>query len=117
MEELIHKTPVKLENVIIEVTAKHFGLTADELKKSKATDTVSAYQRHVCYYLLRINTMLSFDKIAIPFTTGKSTIQFGFEKIEGFLSVRNRRIVGDVDHLQNLINNFIKKSKEQSLAE
>ena len=109
-------TATKPEDVIIQATCNFFGLEVNEFKTNRSTDTVSAYRRHTCYYLLRKNTMLSYDKIGELFNTGKSTIQFGFEKIDGFMSIKDRRIVGEVEHIQQLINNFIKKSMEQSLA-
>lgn len=116
MEQQNTKKRVDVENVVINATCEHFGLNVDEFVNDRSTDTVSAYRRHACYYLIRKNTMLSFDKIALLFKTGKSTIQCGFYKIDGLIDIKDRRIVGEVEHIQTLINNFIRKSKEQSLA-
>jgi chromosomal replication initiation ATPase DnaA len=116
MEPLNEKKRTEVEQVVINATCEHFGLDVEEFIRNRSTDTVSAYRRHACYYLIRQNTMLSFDSIALLFKTGKSTIQCGFYKIEGLIDIKDRRIVGEVEHIQQLINNFIRKSKEQSLS-
>jgi chromosomal replication initiation ATPase DnaA len=115
MEPTISRKTTDVEQVVINATCEHFGLDVEQFIANRATDTVSAYRRHACYYLIKENTLLSFDKIGQLFKTGKSTIQFGYYRIEGFIYIKDRRIVGEIDHIQQLINNFIKKSKENSL--
>jgi chromosomal replication initiation ATPase DnaA len=117
MDQLTQKKRVEVEEVIINAVCQYFGLDVDAFRRSRSTDSVSAYRRHACYYLIRKNTLLSFDKIAALFYTTKSTITCGFYKLEGLVYVKDRRIVGDIDHLQRLVDNFIKKLKEQSLED
>ena len=115
MDQLTQKKRVEVEEVVINAVCQHFGLEVETFLTNRLTDSVSAYRRHACYYLIRRNTLLSFDKIAALFYTTKSTITCGFYKLEGLIYVKDRRIVGDIEHIQRLVDNFIKKSKEQSL--
>lgn len=102
---------------IIEITANFYGIDADAFKinVSKKINHEAAYRKHMCYFMIREYTFLSFDHIAERFNTGQSTIKCGVNKINDY-STYHRRTIAEIKDIKKLIDNFKAKSQEQPLS-
>ncbi|HEY4194635.1 MAG TPA: hypothetical protein VGM63_03810, partial [Mucilaginibacter sp.] len=65
----------------------------------------TAYRKHICYYMIRHYTFMSYDDIGIIFFKEQSCIRFGVEKINDLLFY-NSRTITDVREIKKLIDNF-----------
>jgi len=107
----MQKTPPtsskELQEKIISATAQYYGIEVEKYKLNtrKAVDNETAYRKHVCYFMLRQYTFLSYDSIALIFDTGQSTIKCGVNKINDLLTY-NRRTIADVMLIRKVIDNF-----------
>lgn len=96
-----------IEDVVTEITAGFYGIDVPDFKanKGRSIDHNTAYKKHVCYYLIRQYTFMSYDAIASYFRVSACAVKHGANKIDGFLSYHSRTIA-DVAKIRKLIDNF-----------
>jgi chromosomal replication initiation ATPase DnaA len=96
-----------IEDAITEITAGFYGIDLEKFKENRgrSIDHDSSYKKHVCYYLLRQYTFMSYDSIGKYFKVSECAVKHGNNKIEGYLSY-NSRTIADVAKIKKLINNF-----------
>jgi chromosomal replication initiator protein len=66
---------------IIRVVCKKYGVTEEDIKSKKKTDTVTN-ARQVAIYFIRKNTDLSLDEIGKIFGRDHSTVIYSLNKID-----------------------------------
>lgn len=98
------QVPKTMQANIIDLVCEFYGINYTELDDKKPNQ-FSSYRRHICWYLLRKNTTMSYACIAKEFNTRYSTIQNGLDNIDNLLSY-DRLTKGTVKDLQNIIDNF-----------
>lgn len=104
-----------LSEVIIETTANFYGMDKQVFKTSKSSKQEDAYRRHICYFMLREYTFMSYDAIAVLFFTRHSTITSGVNKINSLLTY-NRRTIVETKKIKKLIDSFKEKLEQQALV-
>jgi chromosomal replication initiation ATPase DnaA len=117
MPALNQNTKKDLIDTIIEITANFYGIDVEKfiVNSGKSINHEAAYRKHMCYFMVREYTFLSYDQIALRFTTVQSTIKNGVNKINDFKTY-NRRTIAEIKEIKILIDNFRTKSQQQSLA-
>jgi chromosomal replication initiator protein len=104
LEDLLPQAEAEIPAALImEETAKYFGLTVDDLtSKSRSRPLTTA--RHVAMYLVRECTGMTLPKIGELFTRDHTTALHGINKIDS--SMRNREpIYRQVQDLSRIVRN------------
>jgi chromosomal replication initiation ATPase DnaA len=66
---------------LITATCSYFAIQEDELKEGKSTDQV--YKKHLCWYLIKENVVISHHRIGQRFNIADaSTVRRAIEKIQ-----------------------------------
>lgn len=92
------------QEVIIEAVCQHFGISRQDLEERR--DHEAAYMRDICFYLIRKETYLSYVKIGPTLKRGHCVAHAGLVKTENLLSIKNRRILGDLNKINTLLGTF-----------
>jgi chromosomal replication initiator protein len=104
LEDLLPQAEAEIPaSLIMEETAKYFGLTVDDLtSKSRSRPLTTA--RHVAMYLVRECTGMTLPKIGEIFARDHTTALHGINKIDS--SMRNREpIYRQVQDLSRIVRN------------
>ena len=80
-------TDVLVEKIIT-TTAKYYGVRADDIKSKSRTDNI-AYARHICVYIIKNLTDLSYKAIG-TFLGGRdySTLISSYNKVEEYINTK-----------------------------
>lgn len=68
-----------VQEKIIKAACNHFEISEPELLSITAYNV--AYMRHICFYLIKCNTMLSKSAIGFRFNKTKSPVEHGIDII------------------------------------
>jgi hypothetical protein len=92
------------QEVIIEAVCQHFGLSKLDLETRKDHNT--AYIRDICFYLIKKETYLSDEQIGQELKRGRCVARLGGIKSENLISIKDRRILGDLNKINMLLGTF-----------
>jgi chromosomal replication initiator protein len=104
LEDLLPQAETEIPaQLILEETARYFGLTVDDLvSKSRSRPLTTA--RHVAMYLVRETTGMSLPKLGELFERDHTTVMHGIAKID--TNMRNREpVYRQVQDLSRIIRN------------
>ena len=73
---------------IINTTAKYYGVKSEDIKSKSRTDNI-AYARHICVYIIKKMTDLSYKAIGV-FLGGRdySTLISSYNKVEEYINTK-----------------------------
>ncbi|MBR5438014.1 MAG: chromosomal replication initiator protein DnaA [Clostridia bacterium] len=73
---------------IINITAKYYGVKSEDIKSKSRTDNI-AYARHICVYIIKKLTDLSYKAIGV-FIGGRdhATLISSYNKVEEYISTK-----------------------------
>ncbi len=98
------------EDLIIKAVCTHFGIEKQALISLR--DHNSSYIRYICFYLIRKHTFLSYYKISNLLQRSDCMSTVGYSKVEGLLEIKDRRILRDLNEINQLINIFTAEKKD-----
>jgi chromosomal replication initiator protein len=102
LREFVHAESLAIEpESIVHVAATHYGITRDQLKGKRRTNSV-ALPRQMAMYLMRRMTTLSLSEIGRFFDRDHTTVIHACEKIER-LRVVDRTMRDTVEHLAETV--------------
>ncbi|KQC02088.1 helix-turn-helix domain-containing protein [Pedobacter sp. Hv1] len=104
--------PQKIEEIIIKAASVHFGLEVKEYTENRSKDHYSSYQRFIAIYLLRENTLLSFEAIGKFFGRKDCTTRNGYNQISGLEAIKDRRTITDIREITSIIDSFTEQKKK-----
>ena len=88
---------------ILAAVSKRYGISSEDIKaKKRSADIVNA--RHICIYLIRQLTDISFNSIGEFFSRDHATIISAFKKIESNVST-NQRFAAEINEMMAELKN------------
>ena len=105
------ETPKTQEEIIVKATSLHFGLDVEHLTQGKETNKNAVYQRMVCIYLIKENTLISHKNAGVIFGMPESTAKNGYYRVRDLLTV-DRRTMNDIAEIKLIIDRFTAQKKK-----
>lgn len=106
------ENPKTQEEIIIKAASLHFGLDVDDFISRKENNHHKIYQRQLCMYIIKQQTIISFKKTASFFGLTETTAKSGVYKIKDLIVV-DRRTKDDLKEIQIIIDKFTNQKKNQ----
>ena len=93
---------------ILQVICNYYSVTAEELK-SRTKERPYAAARHMFFYMCRLYTHSSYDKIGELVNRNHATVIYAFSKFSGYMTPEEE---SEVNFLSRIINNHTQGTSE-----